>query len=251
MNVLIVEDEVLSQKELVRLLNKNFPDLKIVKELTSVVAVIEFFKTNTVDLVFMDIHLADGLCFDIFKSIELNVPIIFVTAYNQYAIKAFKVNSIDYLLKPVDEAELCQAVNKFISLKPTNSSDQITRLLKIYDRSYKSRFTVKVGDNVLFFETKEIAYFYSEYKALYLVTKEGRKYLLDNLSLNSLEELLDPKDFFRLSRNCMASIGAIKSISKHFSSRLKVVLTPEFSEELFISRLRVADFLRWLDGEID
>lgn len=251
MKVVIVEDEILAQKELARLLIKNFPEVEVEANFASVATATPWLSQHTTDLIFMDIHLSDGLCFDIFKRVDITMPVIFVTAYDQYAIKAFKVNSVDYLLKPLDEVELCNAMNKFMDLKHSqNSSVQIERLLKAYDQTYKSRFTVKLGDNVLFFETKDIAYFYSEYKALYLMTRAGKKYLMDNTSLNALEETLDPKDFFRLSRNCMTSIGAIKNVSKHFSSRLKVTLSPEFNEELLVSRLRVPEFLRWLDGEV-
>lgn len=245
MNVLIVEDELLAQEELIRIIEKHFPDMVISERLSSVKDSINWLKEHVVDLIFMDIHLSDGISFDIFEFVEIHTPIIFITAYDEYAIKAFKVNGIGYLLKPIIEKELVSAVEKL-----DYQADKLKGLLHLIKpiKTYKSRIVIKSGDKFSFFEISDIAYFYAEDRVTYAVPKQGKAKIVD-YTIEALEPLLDPKSFFRLTRGCIASIASIVSVSKYFNSRLKITLIPAYQGELLVSRVRVAEFLQWLDGE--
>lgn len=245
MNVLIIEDEQLAQEELIRILNKRFPNMTISAQLGSVKESIKWLRENSVDLIFMDIQLSDGISFDIFDYVDIRTPIIFTTAYDQYAIQAFKVNSIGYLLKPIIEDDLVSAVEK-LEYQPDRLRD-LLNLLKP-SKSYKSRIVFKTGDRFSFFEIKDIAYFYAEERVTFAVPKQGKPRIVD-YTIESLEQQLDPKLFFRLTRGCIASIDSIQEVSKYFNSRLKIKLTPGYTGELLISRVRVEDFLKWLNGD--
>lgn len=248
MRVLIIEDEPLAQEELVRLVHKLFPEMDIVAILSSVSESIEWLTIHSADLIFMDIHLADGLSFDIFSQVDVKTPIIFTTAYDQYAIQAFQVNGVGYLLKPIVEKDLISAVDKLNhkAYSPLN----LNRLLQSMNMSkeYKSRIGVKIGDRYNYVEINRVAYFYVEERVTFIMTVEGKRYIVD-YSIEALESLLDPKQFFRISRGCIASIGSIKEVTRHFNSRLKVTLTPLYDGDMLISRVRVSEFLRWLDGQ--
>lgn len=248
MRVLIIEDEPLAQEELVRLVRKLFPEMDIVGILSMVSESIEWLTENSADLIFMDIHLADGISFDIFTQVDVKIPIIFTTAYDQYAIQAFQVNGVGYLLKPIVEKDLISAVDKLAH--NTYASYNISNLLQSMNMSkeYKSRIGVKIGDRYNYVEMSHAAYFYVEERLTFLMTVEGKRYIVD-YSIEALESLLDPKLFFRISRGCIASIQSIKEVSKHFNSRLKVTLTPTYHGDMLISRVRVSEFLRWLDGQ--
>lgn len=245
MNVLIIEDEQLTQEELIRIIRKRFPHMTISAQIGSVKESVEWLRENTADLIFMDIHLSDGISFDIFDYVEIRTPIIFTTAYDQYAIQAFKVNSIGYLLKPIMEKDLVSAVEK-LEYQP----DRLKELLRFLNpsRSYKSRIVIKTGDKFSFLDINDIAYFYAEERVTFAVPKQGKPRIVD-YTLESLEQQLDPKQFFRLTRGCIASIDSIRDVSKHFNSRLKIKLTPEYTGELLVSRVRVEDFLKWLNGD--
>lgn len=245
MNVLIIEDEQLAQEELIRIIRKRFPHMTISAQIGSVKESVEWLRENTADLIFMDIHLSDGISFDIFDYVEIRTPIIFTTAYDQYAIQAFKVNSIGYLLKPIMEKDLVSAVEK-LEYQP----DRLKELLRFLNpsRSYKSRIVIKTGDKFSFLDINDIAYFYAEERVTFAVPKQGKPRIVD-YTLESLEQQLDPKQFFRLTRGCIASIDSIRDVSKHFNSRLKIKLTPEYTGELLVSRVRVEDFLKWLNGD--
>lgn len=245
MNVLIIEDEQLAQEELIRIIRKRFPYMTISAQTGSVKESVEWLRENTADLIFMDIHLSDGISFDIFDYVEVRTPIIFTTAYDQYAIQAFKVNSIGYLLKPIMENDLVSAVEK-LEYQP----DRLKELLRFLNpsRSYKSRIVIKTGDKFSFLDINDIAYFYAEERVTFAVPKQGKPRIVD-YTLESLEQQLDPKQFFRLTRGCIASIDSIRDVSKHFNSRLKIRLTPEYTGELLVSRVRVEDFLKWLNGD--
>lgn len=245
MNVLIIEDEQLAQEELIRILNKRFPNMTISAQLGSVKESIKWLRENSVDLIFMDIQLSDGISFDIFDYVDIRTPVIFTTAYDQYAIQAFKVNSIGYLLKPIIEDDLVSAVEK-LEYQPDRLRD-LLNLLKP-SKSYKSRIVFKTGDRFSFFEIKDIAYFYAEERVTFAVPKQGKPRIVD-YTIESLEQQLDPKLFFRLTRGCIASIDSIQEVSKYFNSRLKIKLTPEYTGGLLISRVRVEDFLKWLNGD--
>lgn len=245
MNVLIIEDEQLAQEELVRIIRKRYPSMTISAQLGSVKESVEWLRENTVDLIFMDIQLSDGISFDIFDYVEIRTPIIFTTAYDQYAIQAFKVNSIGYLLKPIIENDLVSAVEK-LEYQPERLRELIN-LMKP-SRSYKSRIVIKTGDKFSFLNIDDIAYFYAEDRVTFVVPKQGKPKIVD-YTIESLEQLLDPKKFFRLTRGCVASIDSIIDVSKYFNSRIKVRLKPEHNGELLVSRVRVDEFLRWLNGD--
>lgn len=248
MKVLIIEDEPLAQEELVRLVHKLFPDMDIVEMLSTVSESIEWLTNYSADLIFMDIHLADGISFDIFTQVDVKTPIIFTTAYDQYAIQAFQVNGVGYLLKPIVEKDLVSAVDKLShnSCTPFNIN-QLLQSMNI-SKEYKSRIGVKIGDRYNYVEIGHAAYFYVEERVTFLMTVEGKRYIVD-YSIEALESLLDPKQFFRISRGCIASISSIKEVTKHFNSRLKVTLMPAFDGDMLISRVRVSEFLHWLDGQ--
>lgn len=245
MNVLIIEDELLAQEELVRLINKNFTDIIIAARLCSVKESIEWLRENSADLIFMDIQLSDGISFDIFDYVEVRTPIIFTTAYDQYAIQAFKVNGIGYLLKPIIENDLVSAVEK-MDYQP----DKLKELLNLLkpSKEYKSRIAIKSGDKFSFIDISDVAYFYAEDRVTFVVPKEGRAKIVD-YTIEALEPLLEPKRFFRLTRGCIASIDSIAGVSKYFNSRLKITLKPHYEGELLVSRVRVVEFVKWLDDE--
>lgn len=245
MKVLVIEDEIPAQEELVRILRKHFPNIEIVDIIGSVRDSVEWLRNNTADLIFMDIQLLDGCCFDIFDVVEVRTPIIFTTAYDQYALKAFKVNSVDYLLKPVDEDELVAAVRKM-----DYKYDNIRNLIESYMPTvrYKARISVKTGDIYRFLLIDEVAYFISEDGFTYAVTNNEKKHIVD-YTISSLETQLDPKRFFRLSRGCIVSIDSIEKITAYFNSRLKVTLKGRKNISIILSRVRVPDFLNWIDDK--
>ncbi|MRT94755.1 LytTR family DNA-binding domain-containing protein [Ancylomarina sp. 16SWW S1-10-2] len=251
MNVVIVEDEKPAARRLERMLNVE--GIVVVKTLHSVAKAKEWFSENKQpELIFLDIQLSDGLSFEIFEDIKITSSIIFTTAYDQYALKAFKLNSIDYLLKPIDKDELQNAIKKYIHLKPTEEKQQasipmkqIQQLLASYQNSYKERFTVKVGQHIRSIKTEDVECFYSENKASFIYTKTGRSYPIDN-SLEQLAELLNPLVFFRVSRKYYIHIDSIKDIIAYSNSRLKIKMNTYQEDEIIVSRERVKEFKIWL-----
>ncbi|MEI7675155.1 MAG: LytTR family DNA-binding domain-containing protein [Bacteroidales bacterium] len=251
MQILIIEDEIPAQIQLERMILSLYPTFEVIAKIDSVRGAVQWLESNRADLIFMDVELSDGQCFEIFKEVLIDAPVIITTAYNDYAIKAFKVNSIDYLLKPIDRTEFIDAVEKSKKMSEQHLPDykMIEDFLsKNSAKEYKKRFTIKLGDRILIVNTSEIAYFYSEEKATFLVTHEGKRYISD-LTLDALEEQLNPKDYFRLSRGCITHIQSIKSVSRYFNSRLKVILAPPTNEDILVSRIRIPQFLKWLEGE--
>jgi len=254
MNVLIIEDEPFAQNELKRLLDKADKNIRVLDCIDSVEDSVEWLTGNQApDLIFMDIQLSDGLSFEIFKQTNVKAPVIFTTAYDEYAIQAFKVNSIDYLLKPVKQAELENAIQKFNMLhgksnehSPVLNIQQIEQLLSAGIAKYKSRFIAKIGDQLKHIDVNEIAYLKAEDNELVLVTKSNNKYIID-FTLDQLGGLMDPNQFFRVNRSYMVAIGSIGKISKYFNSRLHIELIPKTEEAVLISRVRVPDFLQWMD----
>lgn len=250
MNVIIIEDE----KPAARLLQRKLQKLGLEAEtmLHSVEESIEWFSNNPhPELIFLDIQLSDGLSFEIFESMPINSAVIFTTAYDEYALRAFKLNSIDYLLKPIDEDDLEAAVNKYRGRQakmPNLSLDfeQIRRMLaNPAEKSYKKRFTVKMGQHLKMINIEDAECFYSENKGTYIHTTEGRDYLLEN-TLEQLESELDPAKFFRVSRKFIISINAIKDIVVYTNSRLKIILPTYKDDEVIVSRERVNDFRSWI-----
>ena len=252
MRILIIEDENPAANRLNKLLQNCLGDFELLDVLDSVETAVKWFqKSNNPDLIFMDIQLADGLSFEIFEQVDIQIPIIFTTAYDEYTLKAFKVNSIDYLLKPIDEGELLKSIQKLDQFKEqfNNNSLNINHLLEslhIQKKDYKSRFLVKMGDRLISVPADQIAYFYAEQKVVILVTKEQKKYTVD-YSLDELENILNPDNFFRLNRQYIARIHAIKSIHNYFKSKIKVFLEPDHPHEIIISRERSPYFKKWLD----
>jgi len=257
LKVLIIEDEPFAQQELKRLLGNVSREIEVIGCLDSIDDSIEWFNQNPFpDLVFMDIQLSDGLSFEIFKSVKISAPLIFTTAFDEYAIRAFKVNSIDYLLKPIDPDGLAAALNKFEEIKtqytsnlPKLNMEQLENVLaSIRPKSdYKSRFITKVGDQIKHIKTEDISYFFADDNIVFLVTENQGKYIID-YSLNQLETYLDPKHFFRLNRTYYANIKAIAKVHKFFNSRLKIELKPAVQEDILISRVKVSEFLNWLES---
>ena len=250
MNIIIIEDE----KPAARLLQRKVEKLglQITALLHSVEESIHWFQNNQhPDLIFLDIQLSDGLSFEIFENIEINSAVIFTTAYDEYALRAFKLNSIDYLLKPIDEEELETAVNKFKARNSNTSNlsldfEMIKKMLvNPIDRTFKKRFTIKMGQQLKMINIDEVECFFSENKGTYLHTFENRNYLLDT-TLEQLETELDPQNFFRVSRKFIIPLKGIKEIQLHSNSRLKVILPTYKDDEVIVSREKVADFKTWI-----
>lgn len=249
MNILIIEDE----KPAARLLQRKIEKLglKVNTLLHSVEESLNWFQHNQhPDLIFLDIQLSDGLSFEIFEEINIKSAVIFTTAYDEYALRAFKLNSIDYLLKPIDEEELESAISKYKEQRqPQNFTLDFEMIKKMLtnpvERSYKRRFTVKIGQQLKLINVDEIECFYSENKGTYLHTIDNRDYLLD-ITLEQLETELDPIFFMRTNRKFIVKLGAIKEIQLHSNSRLKVVLLTYKEDEVIVARERVSDFKEWL-----
>lgn len=254
MRVVIIEDEIPSRLNLARALKSIAPDTEIVGSMGSVAEATEWFGEHPegVDIVFMDVQLSDGLCFDIFKSATIRGNVVITTAYDNYALDAFKIHSVDYLLKPIDREALRNTVNHCCSLRPADHKDHIdyARLAEIFtpkQEQWKDRFLVKVGDKIILVRVENIAFFYSENKTTFLVTDEGREYIVDE-SLDAIESRLNPASFFRIGRSCIVALAQIQMVTKHFGSRLKVQLRSSKRDDLFVSRARTGEFLEWLNG---
>ncbi|GEQ85909.1 DNA-binding response regulator [Patiriisocius marinistellae] len=250
MNVLIIEDEKPSARRLQRMLERL--DVTVNIMLHSVEESIEWFQNNEhPKLIFLDIQLSDGLSFEIFETVTINSAIIFTTAFDEYALQAFKLNSIDYLLKPIDEDELIAAVNKYKARTPNKEAiqfnfDDIKKLLtNPVERDYKKRFTTKIGQHIKMIAVDEVECFYSENKGTYAHTIEGRDYLLDT-TLEELEGELNPEVFFRVSRKFYININAIKDIISYTNSRLQLKLESYKDQDVIVARERVKDFKVWL-----
>lgn len=248
MKYLIVEDERFAYEELKRMMTKLRPDYVLEKHTKTVIETIAFLKAFAIDLILMDIRLADGNCFEIFNHVEVNTPVIFTTAYDEHAIKAFKLNSIDYLLKPFDENELEAALTKFENIFH-NPPYQINskNFEQILSLKTKNRFLISKGENFHYIESTNIAHFYSEDGVVFLHTFSDERYII-NYTLDLLEQQLDIHLFFRMSRNCIGNLKAIKNVAKYFNSRLRLSFSPVCPHEVLVSRVRVPDFLKWMDG---
>lgn len=249
MKAIIIEDEKLSAEHLETLLKKIDPKIEVIARFDSIKkSVEEFNKGLSADLLFVDIHLADGLSFDIFSQTKISAPIIFTTAFDEYAIKAFKVNSIDYLLKPVGIDDLKNALEKFKHINSDRQTTIIENISQAYqnlNKQYKNRFMVKIGDTISSIKNEDIAYFISEDGAVLLISG-SKRYVID-YTLDTLESMLSPDSFFRINRKVIMNIGAIKKVSSYFNSRLKISSDGLSDEEGIVSRERVNDFKQWLD----
>lgn len=250
MNIIIIEDEKPSARRLQRMLASLGYEVSIL--LHSVEESIQWFQNNDhPDLIFLDIQLSDGLSFEIFETVNISSAVIFTTAYDEYALQAFKLNSIDYLLKPIDEKELEKAIDKYKTRTNhkavTLDFNDIKKLLvNPIEREYKKRFSVKVGQHIKLVSVDEIECIYSENKGTYIATNEGRSYLLET-TLELLEEELQPEVFFRVSRKFYVNVNAIKDIVSYTNSRLQVKLYKFNEQEIIVARERVKEFKEWLD----
>ena len=246
--VLIIEDEKPAAQKLQALLLESESNMEIIDTLTSVEDAINWFETNEApDLIFMDIQLDDGICFEIFDSVQIKTPVIFTTAYDEYAIKAFKVNSIDYLLKPIKKEALRQSLEKYKEYY-ANSLSQINtdKLNTIFPNTFKERFFIKIGIKYKSILTKDINCFYINEGNAFLLTKEGKNYDID-YSLDKIEKMVDPRKYFRVNRNFLINIDAIKEIIAWSSNRLKLDIDQWKDEDIIVSRDRIAAFKNWMD----
>ena len=254
MKVVIIEDEQIAANRLENLLAKSSRQIQVLAKLDTVKRTVEWLELHkSPDLIFMDIQLADGLCFEIFDLVEVDCPVIFTTSYDQYAIRAFKVNSIDYILKPLDPGELYNAINKFEFLtnnyaeKTSPESIALQEAIKMLEKkSYKERFVVKVGEHIKSIPVEEINHFVSQEKATFAHTVDQRKYLLD-FTLDQLTEMIDPKHFFRINRKYIISIDGYSDIIAYSNHRLKIHLKHDKTMDAIVSRERVSEFKKWLD----
>lgn len=250
--VLIIEDEEAASKRLRKMILEILPDASILAELVSIKSSIDWLQQNTApDLIFIDVHLADGESFEIFRRIKVTSPVIFTTAYDQYALEAFKVNSIDYLLKPIKKSDLQRGIDKYLHLtrlsQPSINFEKLLSSLQSQKPIFKDRFVVKYGEHIKTIETVDAAYFYTETKINFIVTKEGKRYVID-YNLDQLEQLLNPKKFFRINRQFIIGFHSIIEMSTYSKSRVLVKLNPPTKLETIVSSERSSAFKLWLDG---
>jgi DNA-binding LytR/AlgR family response regulator len=250
MKVAIIEDELPAASRLTRMLKQLAAPTEVVYKTDSVEQAVQYFSNNPqLDLVFMDVQLADGLSFDIFEQTPVHIPVVFTTAFDQYTLKAFKVNSIDYLLKPIDEQELAQAIQKFKNFHQHNTPTNQNRLMQVISDMqtgrYKERLLIKRGQQYSFLKLSATAYCYADGKLCYAVDFSGNKYLLEQ-NLGELEPQLQPTCFFRINRHMLLNIEAIKKVHTWLGSRLKVEVSPLTTAETVVSRERVSEFKAWL-----
>jgi two-component system, LytTR family, response regulator len=260
MNVVIVEDEIPAAEKLERYLLRYKEDIKVISKLQSVSDSVMWFKQNQdqVDLIFMDIQLNDGQSFAIFEQVEIVKPIIFTTAYDEYALQAFEVNSIAYLLKPITFPDLSVAIEKLSLLQEGNPAGKSKTSIDTgfkellagitEQQKYKSRFMIKIGEHIRSVTVDEILFFYAEGRNAYITTDQGRRLIID-YKLEDLEGILDPKLFFRANRTFIININAIDDVLVYSNSRLKILTTIKPEKEIIVSREKVAAFKKWFDGE--
>lgn len=254
MRILIIEDEEPAADKLEKLIRRHSDEHEVLDKIRSVEDAVAWFEAHDPpDVLFLDIHLLDGACFDILKRTRIECPVIFTTAYDSYALEAFQLHSIDYLLKPISFARLRQAFEKLEAmqqtLQPAQQTRKLTELLdelKAPGPRYKSRFLVKSGARLFSIGVERIRYFFSEESITFLVVEDGKKYAVDH-TLDELEELLAPADFFRVNRQMILHIDSIQMVHKYFKGRLKVDVTPPAEQKVMVSSRRVADFQAWLD----
>lgn len=252
MKVVIIEDERLAAERLESLIKQTDPAIEIMARIDSAAGAIEWLKSNSPDLIFLDIQLSDGLSFSIFDSMKVTIPVIFTTAYDQYAIKAFKLNSVDYLLKPIKIDELKRAIEKYREMRSAFMPDveELLRTMQGREPVYKKRFLIQYAQKLRKVETSAIAYFYAIEKCVFLVTSSGEQYPVD-YSLDHLQEILDPEMFFRLNRKLLINYSSIKNMHPFSRSRIKLDLIPPAPAgvEALVSVERAQSFKEWLDGE--
>jgi len=256
MKILIVEDEDLAVKKLKKTLFSVDESATVVGEADSIKSTVNWLQSNpTPDLILMDIELADGQSFEIFNHVEVKSPVIFITSYDEYALKAFKVNSVDYLLKPVQKEDLTAALDKFRQMKkiyhtepdPSISIDVLVKQLqqKLQTKEYRKRFLVKHGQKLVSVDVDEIAYFFSDGRLNFFKTYDNRKFVVD-YTMDELNDMLDPDKYFRISRSFFIAVNSVSQIHDYFGNRLLLNLKPETDKEAIVSREKVTDFKNWL-----
>ncbi|MEL7002260.1 MAG: LytTR family DNA-binding domain-containing protein [Bacteroidota bacterium] len=255
MNVLIIEDEAPAFRRLQKILEELRPSFKIVEVIDSVEESVKWIKNhNSPDLIFMDIQLSDGISFEIFEQVKINTPVIFTTAFDEYMLRAFKVNSIDYLLKPIKKDDLNASLVKYENLKNSFSSPQSFDLntlisqIRMDDKKYKSRFLVKQGEKLLSVETQDIAYFQSKNGVVYLSTTNDRKYIMD-YTLDELIQQLEPQKFYRANRQFIVNFSSIKTVHKYHKGKLLIELSQKTDEAITVSSERATDFKIWFGDQ--
>ncbi|MGQ8870355.1 LytR/AlgR family response regulator transcription factor [Myroides sp. TSA_177.3] len=251
MKVLIVEDEERNANKLMRLLHQIDPTIEVLAVVEGIQSAVSWLQSHAdPDLIFMDIRLEDGLCFEIFEQIQVNIPVIFTTSYDEYALKAFKVNSIDYLMKPVQEEDLVQALAKYKSLNPAGLNDSIQHILGSLNKKeivYRSRFLIPYKDGFKTVKVEEIDYIYSELKITHLVLKDKSEIIIGQ-TMEEVEEELDPLVFFRANRQHILHIDSIHNIQNYYNGKLKVTLVQDPQREIIISREKSPLFKNWLNS---
>ncbi|HNV28892.1 MAG TPA: LytTR family DNA-binding domain-containing protein [Cyclobacteriaceae bacterium] len=255
LKVLIVEDETPAAEKLERYLQRYSEGIEVKGKAESIEEAVNWLEVNqsTIDLIFMDIQLKDGVSFDIFKEVKVQKPVIFITAYNEFALEAFKMNGIDYLLKPITFTDLSNSLKKVESLGSQLrwSEDRNETLVKTFDssqqKSYKNRFMVKLGDHIKSITSDQISLFFADGRDVYLITSQLRKFIID-YTLESLEEILDPKIFHRVNRSYIVNISAIQDVIVYSNSRLKITSNIKWDPEIIVSREKVSEFKEWFDG---
>lgn len=254
MKVLIIEDEAPAFRRLQKILEESDPDIEIIEVIDSVEEAVKWFRNHeSPHLIFMDIQLNDGISFEIFDQVKVTAPVIFTTAFDEYMLKAFKVNSIDYLLKPIRPEDLAQSLEKYKEMKMsfgTHESVDISTLVKeirLDDRKFKSRFLAKLGDKLISIETDDVAYFQSKHGVVHLVTQQNKKYLLD-LSLDEVYQELDPEKFYRANRQFIVRFKAIAVVHRYHKGKLLVEMSPKTDEEIIVSAEKSSSFKSWLDN---
>lgn len=253
MNILIVEDEQIAAEKLITLLQRVNPEIAIVGHAKSIEEGKKLIENAPkIDLAFFDIQLEDGLSFSILEQVQTSFPIIFTTAYDDYAIRAFDHHSVAYLLKPIQKSDLEKAWQKFTSTHPPANYLHVLKnaIQDARKPNYKERFTVKIGDKIRLFEVEDIPCFFSREKGSFICTNEGKHYLVD-YPLDRIESMVDPTHYFRINRKHMVRINAIEKVMQYTNSRLKVVLQGKFDEDLIVAREKVKAFKAWLEGEMD
>ncbi|OQP65923.1 hypothetical protein A3860_15135 [Niastella vici] len=251
MTVVIIEDEALAAERLTRFVKEYDAGIEIKAWLDTVKGAVKYFDENgSPDLVLLDIELGDGKSFEIFKEVEVTSHIIFVTAFNEYAIQAFKYNSVDYLLKPLVKEELYFALDKYKSqanaIKPVDLTALIEQLQPKAEKEYKTRFLVKKGSRYFSIEAKNVAHVYTRERVHYIKTFDGADYIIEN-NLDVLEQQLSPETFFRVNRQFIVNYTSVKEVITWFDGKLKLIIKPDPFEEIIISRLKAGDFKNWLN----
>lgn len=249
MKALIIEDEEAAARRLAKMVQEIDPKIEILEQLDSIEASLNWLANHPMpDLIFMDIHLADGASFELFNLHEINCPVIFTTAFDQYALQAFKVNAVDYLLKPIKKAELEQAIQKYLKLHKPAAMNYSAIANAMQRDEYNRRFLIRFGQNIKVVEFRDAAYFYTEDKITFLVTKEGKRYPIEP-SLEKVDEMADPRTFFRINRQFIVNIECIKEMYAYSKSRVKLTLNPPIDRETVVSTERSPIFKKWLLGK--